>query len=199
MRKQEFLEKLYRGLSGLPQEEIRERLNFYREMIDDRMEEGLSEEEAVAAVGSVEEIVAQAVNEIPLSKIAREKIRSGRRLNGVEVLLLILGAPIWFSLAIAAAAVVFSLYASLWAVIISLWVVFVSVVASSLGVIAGGIALCCFGSKLQGIAMIGMGIACMGLSIFIFFGCKAVSDGIHSFTKKTALGIKNRFLKKEVA
>ena len=199
MGKQEFLDKLHRGLSGLPQDEIRERLNFYREMIDDRMEEGLSEEEAVKAVGSVEEIVAQAVNETPLTKIAREKVFSGRHLKSWEILLLILGFPIWFSLAVAAVSVVFSLYISLWAVIISIWAAFVSVVVSSIAVIAGGAALCCFGSKLPGIAMIGLGISCVGISIFLFFGCKAVSNAILFFTKKAALGIKNRFLKKEVA
>lgn len=199
MRKQEFLEKLHMGLSGLPQEDISERLTFYSEMVDDRMEEGLSEEEAVAAVGSVEEIVAQAVNETPLMKIAKERIRPRRRLGGLEILLLILGFPIWFSLAVAAISVVFSLYISLWAVIISLWAVFVSVAAASVGVIAGGTALCCFGSKLPGIAMIGTGISCVGLSIFAFFGCKAVTNGILFCTKKCALVIKNRFLKKEVA
>ena len=45
MRKQEFLAQLRKALSGLPQDEIEERLTFYGEMIDDRMEEGLSEEE----------------------------------------------------------------------------------------------------------------------------------------------------------
>lgn len=59
MNKQEFLAELQKGLSGLPQEDRDERLTFYGEMLDDRMEEGLSEEEAVAAVGSVEEIVRQ--------------------------------------------------------------------------------------------------------------------------------------------
>ena len=59
MRKQEFLAKLRKGLSGLPQDDIEERLIFYSEMIEDRKEEGLSEEEAVAAIGSVDEIVAQ--------------------------------------------------------------------------------------------------------------------------------------------
>ena len=39
MTKQEFLAELRRGLSGLPQNDIEERLNFYSEMIDDRMEE----------------------------------------------------------------------------------------------------------------------------------------------------------------
>ncbi len=43
MNKQAFLTQLRKGLSGLPQEDIEERLAFYSEMIDDRIEEGLSE------------------------------------------------------------------------------------------------------------------------------------------------------------
>ena len=57
MNKQEFVERLRKGLSGLPQDDIEERLTFYSEMIDDRMEEGLSEEEAVGEIGSVDDAV----------------------------------------------------------------------------------------------------------------------------------------------
>jgi len=53
MNKQEFIEALYRRLSDLPWQDVEERLNFYGEMIEDHMEEGLSEEEAVASMGSV--------------------------------------------------------------------------------------------------------------------------------------------------
>ena len=52
MNKQEFLSRLRKQLRGL--EDREERVTFYSEMIDDRMEDGLSEEEAVAAVGSLE-------------------------------------------------------------------------------------------------------------------------------------------------
>ena len=108
MGKQEFLARLREGLSGLPREDVEERLAFYSEMIDDRMEEGMSEAEAVAAAGSVEEIVAQAVADVPFAKIARERIKRSTRMRPVTVLLLVLGSPIWLSLAIALAAVVFS-------------------------------------------------------------------------------------------
>ena len=47
MNKQEFLAQLRKGLSGLPKEDIDERLTFYSEMIDDRMEDGIPEETAV--------------------------------------------------------------------------------------------------------------------------------------------------------
>ncbi len=51
MSKQEFLAQLKDGLSGLPQSDIEERVAFYEEMIDDRIEEGLSEEQAVSEIG----------------------------------------------------------------------------------------------------------------------------------------------------
>ena len=74
MTKMQFLMALHDALSGLPRDEIEERLNFYTEMIEDRIEEGLSEEQAVAAVGSVEEIASQIAREIPVSK-AKEKTK----------------------------------------------------------------------------------------------------------------------------
>ena len=59
MNKTEFLAALERALSGLPEQDVQERLAFYGELIDDRVEEGLSEEEAVKERGSVDEIAKQ--------------------------------------------------------------------------------------------------------------------------------------------
>lgn len=199
MLKQEFLAQLGKGLSGLPRDDLEERLNFYSEMIDDRMEAGLSEEEAVSAIGSVDQIATQIIADTPLAKLAKERIQPKRRLKVWEIVLLVLGSPIWFSLLVAAFAVVFSLYVVLWAVIISLWAVFVSVSASTLGGLASGIALATSGNSHAGIAMIGAGIVCAGLSILLFFGCKAATKGILWLTKKIALNIKSCFLKKEGA
>ncbi len=61
-------------------------------MIDDRMEEGLSEDEAVSAVGFVDEIVAQIVADIPLTKLVKEKTKLKKRLRAWEIVLLVLGA-----------------------------------------------------------------------------------------------------------
>ena len=98
MRKQEFLTLLRERLSGLPQADVEERLAFYSEMIDDRMEEGFSEEEAVGQIGSIEEIVSQIVVETPLSKIVKENVRRKPRRKGWETLLLVLGFPVWLPL-----------------------------------------------------------------------------------------------------
>lgn len=199
MSKQEFLAQLRKGLAGLPQDDIEERLTFYNEMIEDRIEEGLSEEEAVSAVGSVDEIVAQAVANTPFTKIAKERIKSKRRLNAGEIVLLALGSPIWLSLGIAAFAVILSLYISLWAVIISLWAVFASLAACSIGGVLACVIFTVGSNGASGVAMLTAGIVCAGLSIFMFYGCKAATDGTLILTKKMAIWIKNCFIKKEVA
>ncbi len=199
MRKQEFLAQLRKGLSGLPQTDVEERLSFYSEMIDDRMEEGLSEEEAVAAVGSAQDIAAQIIADIPLSKIAKERIKAKRQLNAGEIVLLALGSPIWFSLGIAAFAIILSLYISLWSVIVSLWSVFGSLVGCSFGGMVTGIALICNGNALPGCVMIAAGFVCAGLSVFLFYGCKAATKGTLLLTRKIAVWIKHCFIRREEA
>ena len=199
MSKQEFLAQLRKGLSGLPQNDVEERVTFYSEMVDDRIEEGITEEEAVAAVGTVDEIVKQVVAETPLAKIAKERIKPKRRLRAGEIVLLVLGSPIWLSLVIAAFAVILSLYASLWSVVICLWAVFGSLIGCAFGGVIAGIVNACSGNALSGIAMLAAGIVCAGLSIFMFYGCKAVTDGTLILTKKMVIWTKNCFIKKEVA
>lgn len=197
MDKLEFLALLRKELSGLPQDSIEECLTFYSEMIDDRIEDGLSEQDAVCEIGSVEEIVSQTVAEIPLGKLVKEKITPKKRLSVLEIVLLALGSPIWLSLLIAFFAVFLSLYISLWSVIISLWAVFVSVIGCAIGGIVSGILFIVFKNTISGIAIISTSLVCAGLSILLFFGCKAVTKGFLRLTKKSLSGIKNSFIKKE--
>lgn len=199
MTKLEFLSKLQRRLAGLPEQELRERLNFYSEMIDDRIEDGCTEEEAVLEIGTVEEVASQIVANIPLAKIARERLKPKKRLATWEILLLVLGSPIWLSLGVAAFAVVLSLYVVLWSLVISAWAVFSSFVACSFGGLVGGVAIACAGHSTSGIALIGAGLVLAGLSVFGFFGCNGATKGIAILTKKIALGIKKCFVKKEDA
>jgi uncharacterized membrane protein len=168
-------------------------------MIDDRMEEGLAEGEAVSDMGTVEEIVAQVIADTPFTKIIREKMMPKRTLRTWERVLLIVGSPIWGCLLIAVFAVVLALYAALWSVLVSLWAVFAAVAAYGLGGIGGGAVLVCRGHVLPGIAMIGAGLVCSGLSILLFFGCKAATKGAVLLTQKIASGMKNCLIRKEEA
>lgn len=201
MTKVKFLMLMHEKLAGLPRDEVEERLTFYCEMIDDRIEEGLTEEEAVAAVGSVEEISAQITSELSPEKKPEKKEQESdkQKLKAWGIALLVVGSPVWFSLLVAAFAVVVSLYASVWAVIASLWAVFASLVCSAVGVFAGSVGFILAGHTLSGIAMIGAGFICAGLSIFLFYGCKAAAMGTVVLTKKIVLWVKRSFVKKEGA
>lgn len=199
MNKLEFLLELAEKLSPMPMEEIEDRWNYYSEMIDDRMEEGLTEEEAVAELGSVEEVAAQIVSDIPQSMLAKERKKQKRHRSAWEIAVWGLGSPIWASLLIAAVAVTISLYVVLWSVIVSLWAVFVSLAAGALAGVAVGMFFAVSVSVPTGVALIGTGIICAGLCIFAFFGCRAATKGAVALTKKIALYIKRKFAKREEA
>ena len=198
MNKREFVDALGARLEGLPEAEVTERLNFYVEMIDDRIEDGLTEEDAVSEIGSVKDIASQIAMDIPLFSIAKAKIKPKRRMRAWEIVLLAIGSPIWGSLLIAAFAVVFSLYVSAWSVIASLWAVLVSIAAGSVASIFG-IGFVFVGNAWTAFAFLGAGLFLAGLSVFMFYGCLFVTKAAVKLTKKIINGIKKCFVKKEEA
>jgi uncharacterized membrane protein len=126
MNKVEFINALKEKLSNIPLKEVEERISFYSEMIDDKIEDGISEEDAVNQIGSVDEVINQILKEIPLSKIVKEKRKTikSKQLKAWEIVLLALGSPIWLSLLIAFLAILLSIYVSLWSVVILVCAIF---------------------------------------------------------------------------
>ena len=183
MTKSEFLSLLSEGLSGrMAAGEISEHINFYREAIDDRMEEGLSDS-----------IISDIIGESRPAKKEKKK----RTFKAFEIILLILGSPLWLSLLICALAVIISLFAALWSVVISAWAIFASFTVCSLGGAFAGGSFIVDGSSVPGLAMIAFCIFLAGLSIFSFFGCRALTRGSAKISAKSFLGIKKFFTKKE--
>lgn len=197
MKKEEYLSALEKRLSGLPAKERKERLRFFGEMIDDRIEDGCSEEDAVQELGSVEELAEQIIGEISLPAIAGHRMREKRALSGWEIALLIVGAPLWLPLLVAAVAVALSLYAVLWALLLSLWAVVLFMAASFVAAVGSGIALAVRGDIPAGLALLGAGLFCAGLSILLFLASLGATKGVLKLTKKMIFGIKKSLLKKE--
>lgn len=196
MSKQEFLIQLKNGLSGLPKSDIEEQLDFYSEMIDDRIEEGLSEEDAVSEIGNIDEIIQVVLADIPLSKLVKEKIKPKRKLRVWEILLIALGFPVWFPLLLAIFVIVLSLYISLVSILISFWAVDVSLFACSIGGIVSGGVFVITGNTYAGVGMFGVALFLIGASLYAFFGCKYATKGIVILTKKIGLYIKGLFINK---
>lgn len=196
MNKSEFLAALREKLSGLPEEDFNKSIEYYTEMIDDRVEDGMSETEAVEDLGNMEEMISQILSEVSLPKLVKEKVKPKHKLQAWEIVLLILGAPLWIPLLVAVVLTALSIYLSVWSVIISLYAVDLAVAISGLACVGLAVALLFEGLFVQAGALIGAGLVCIGLSILLLFAFNLVTKGILWASKKVLIGIKGLLVRK---
>lgn len=188
MNKETFLSELYSRIQGLPAEDINKTLDYYIEMIDDRVEDGMSEEEAVAALGSLDYIVSQVFSSVSLPKIVRENVKKHRGLKGWEIALLILGFPLWFPLIITAGALIFSAYVVLWSLVVAFFAVVISFGAAA---VCSLISVFIFiptparAAVFFGATLVFAGLCSIGILIAV-----QVTRGVCFLGKKILLGIK---------
>lgn len=156
MTKKEFLRRLKRGLSPLDRYERQRISDYYAEMIDDRIECGKTEEEAVEEIGSPETIARNTLSEAGIEAIEGESWfrKSDGKIKTVWIVLLIVGSPLWFGLA-----------CGLFGILIGLF-------GAAVGVIVGTVCAC-VGSAVGGLATffygfyaifqnVGYGLLCIG-------------------------------------
>ena len=169
MNKQEFLSSLRARLNGLPKEDIDERINFYEEMINDRMDDGKSEEEAVADIGTVDQIIEEIAQDTPLAKLVKEKIKPKRKLRVWEIILIILGFPLWFPLVLTALILAFVFYLLIWILVLVCYTVEFSLVGSAVVGLFIFVAYLINGEF--NLASIGLSVMCAGGSFLFLFPC----------------------------
>ena len=129
----------------------------------------------------------------------KETVTARRTVPTWAIALLVLGFPLWFSLIVAAVAVVFALYISVWAIIISLWAIWLSLIAYVLAGFVAAPVLWFHGKWNYGMIVLGSTFYCAGLVILGFFGCIAASKTVVRLTKKAALFVKKKISGKENA
>ncbi len=200
MNKDEFLTELERKLADYPFDETKASIEYYGEMIDDRMEDGMQEGEAVASLGRIDEIADRIKVELPLTTLVKMKTKEktkGRRIPVWVILLLVLGFPLWGSLCLAIIAMLLSFYAAIWAVDIAFWAVCISLLAMILPGMVGFFACLFRGSVGSAFIYLGSGLACAGLGIFLFIGMRLVTKGICRGTGWCYHQIKKSLVRKE--
>ncbi|MEG0303465.1 MAG: DUF1700 domain-containing protein [Gordonibacter sp.] len=194
MNKIEFLTELRRSLGKLPSYEVEQSIAFYAEMIDDRVEDGMDEQEAVAALGPVQVIATQIIAETPAIPKAIAKANTGSRT--LNIVLLAVFSPIWAPLALALALVALAVYVSIWTVIVSLWATVVCLVLFAPLGIVGLVYFAATGFLLSGVWVLGCGLAVAGIGLFAWLGMTVVSRGLVQLTHTFANWIKSLFVKK---
>ena len=170
MNKTAFLDELRAQLKQLPKKERQQYIDYYAEMIDDRMEDGISEEEAVAALGNPEEIAAQILADTPQKQTHKFRVW--------EIVLIVLGSPIWLTLGLAVVMVLLSLvlviaaaYIVLWSAIAALYAADLTLLAGLITGIVGGCHYALSGLAAPALLFFGGALVCGGSMVLLFFGC----------------------------
>lgn len=207
VNKMQFLRAVREKTVHLPLSEVNRLLEYFNEMIDEAMEEGLSEEEAVDRLGTWEEICAQIVEFLtsepqpieaikeepakePENPIPEKKPKKRLSLPMWAIVLLILTSPVWgaivLALGIAAFAVIVSLVVTGGALVISLFAVVLSLAVVGVVGIPAAVVLFFTGSIATGLLSLGGGLVCGGFAILGWFMCIA-------FAKFVAVCVKGLF------
>ncbi len=170
MNKKEFLQALQQALADFVPAERHVTADYYAEMIDERIEAGMAEEEAVADIGTPGQIAAEIrQNAAPSALLPpKQKPRIGL------ITLLILGSPIWFSLLLALGCVTLAVYILLWSVILVLWAIVPAMLFT---------AVCCFvvtavemlTQPMTALLYLGTGAAATGIGLLMLLVCKPLT------------------------
>ena len=207
MKKQEFLDELKKALWALSEDEKKSSLEYYTEMIDDRMEDGLSEEEAVAAIGTLDEIVEQIMSESPHAPavVNQEEKQTAQPKQAKEkgrvqpwiIVLLILGAPLWISLVGGLGSGVLGIYVSLWSVVIALYATAFALAVCAIGLLVAAFSLLWIHQFGKGAVLVGGAFVCAGLAILFFLLSNLAAKGLVALTRLIWNGVTGIFKRKE--
>lgn len=202
MSKKEFTDELRIRLVEAGVSPVQDLIDFYDEAINDRIESGMSEEDAVLSVESIDTIVENAKLDMPISTLVKTKIidshkKSKESGNGVVwIILAILGFPVWGPLAIAFIAVVFSIFLTFACIIFAIFVTELGIGIGGIGALVGVVfgiykGVIPFVSVLAGI---GSGLILIGLSVLLFKPVSLLAKGLVGAMKVFFKGVKKIFV-----
>lgn len=197
MTKTDFLNSIQSRLEGMPEDEIQKSLDYFSEMIDDRVEDGMSEEEAVAEIGSVDDTIKEILDNIPLSKMIKAKAQTKRTLKTWQIVLLGVTSPIWVPLALTFLILIAVFYLVAWVLVVTFYAVDLSLFVSGIASFIVGIATL-FRFTIWGPLMtIGGGLLLIGGSIMLFIPITKLAKKTAKLAKVIVLWIKSWFIRRE--
>lgn len=199
MNRIEYRAALESRLAAVPSAERAKQLDYYDEMICDRMEDGMTEEEAIAMLGDIDEtareILSQYALPSPVSPPAPDKDNRGGSHLWLWITLAILGSPIWISLLAALITVIAALVIVIWSLVISAFAIFFSAAAVGVVGIVFGIGSLFTASASYALFVIGAALAAAAIALFAVPLVKLIFRGAVYLTKSIGLLIAKPFRK----
>lgn len=168
MNKQSYLEQIRRLLQRLPEEDRERSLAFYAESIDDRMEDGLSEEAAVASMENPEKAAETILMDMPIPKLVKARVKE-RRMGAAEILLLALGFPLWFPLLLTVLILGLTVYLLVWALVLALGAVVLAMGLSAAALLVAGVYSIIKAAISLGVLNFGAALVLTGLTVLLGF------------------------------
>lgn len=199
MNKQDFLSELSAKLASLPKHEIDKSISYYEEIINDRIEDNMAEEDAVAALGDIESIANNIMYDMSIPALMKAKVSESKNKASNKVvwlILVILGFPLWFPLLITFASVFITVYISVWVIIVSLCAVVISLGAACIAGIASGFVMLFMKSVASGLSALGLAIICGAITIFMIKPVYLITLALIKFTASIIRKVKSLFIEK---
>ena len=198
MNKQQFLEALRARLWQLSEGDRNAQLGYYSEMIDDRMEDGMSEQEAVAALESIDVIANRILQDTPLPVLVKSSIKEKKSgWTAFTVLLLIVLFPVWFPLLCALFAVLITVFAVLWSLVLALFCVVLALIITGIAVALAPLLLPISLGAWSILYIVGAGLVLAGVgALMLVLGVLAFRGAVLA-CKGIVFCIKRIFIRKE--
>lgn len=193
MSKAEFLNELSFCLQNMNDSEKKKFIIYYDEMISDYIENGMAEEDAVNKIGAPKKIAEELLSDYGSVKLNLPS--TGTR--WLNIILTIIGFPLWGSVLLAFILMVFSVYLIIWCVPFATGAGCVGFFATSIiGIVGSPFVM--IKSAPIGIIQLGTGIASVGISLLLGFATIDLSKKIIIVTKKINIKIGKLFKRKVV-
>lgn len=191
MNKTTFLSRLDNKLKLMGVADVETYLMYYDEMIEDYQEDGHSETEAVSLVGSIESIAQTILAEGEDDFVALPTTGN----KSLNYLLLVLGAPLWGAILLAAILFVFSAYLLMWC----LPIVIGSFSFAGLAIGVVSFVGAPFNSALfYIITQVGFGLVSLGLGLLLLVLTISISSRVARWTRQFTGKLINLFKEKVV-
>ncbi|MCI9475534.1 DUF1700 domain-containing protein [Anaerovoracaceae bacterium 41-7] len=197
MNKEIFLHQLRIRLTQLPPQETQKRLDYYAELIDDMVEDGVSEEAAVASFGDVNLLAQQILREASLSHLVKAKATPKKGWTTTAIILAVIGSPLWVPLLFAFIAVIGSIFIVIAAVIIAIFAVVISIGFAGIILLFKAFTLTSSGIGYV-LLTIGFSFIFVGLCLLGILAAKAAAVYLTQFSRYIYGQIKSLFIKQEV-